>query len=135
MAIHHLKTWPSYFQAIDRGEKTFEVRRNDRDYQPGDTLILQEWDPRKGEGVYTGQWLAFKAGWIVFGGDEEFGADAISPLYCVIGLMPHPTLTPAAVPPIAPGALGPAVRLVDGLHPDVARRLGLEPDTLTEAAE
>jgi ASC-1-like (ASCH) protein len=79
MAIHHLKTWPSYFQAIKRGEKPFEVRRNDRDFKPGDTLILQEWEPRKGDGVYTGDWLAFKAGWIVYGGDEEFGADAISP--------------------------------------------------------
>jgi hypothetical protein len=86
MAIHHLKTWPSYFQAIKRGEKPLRGPPQRSRLQPGDTLILQEWKPCKGEGVYTGDWLAFKAGWIVYGGAEEFGADAISPLYCVIGL-------------------------------------------------
>jgi hypothetical protein len=27
---HHLKTWPIYYDAIERGEKTFEVRDNPR---------------------------------------------------------------------------------------------------------
>jgi len=26
------------------GNKTFEVRKNDRGYQPGDLLVLHEWD-------------------------------------------------------------------------------------------
>lgn len=101
MSVHHLKTWPLYFQAIERGDKTFELRRNDRDFKVGDTLILQEWDPRKGGGNYTGRWAAFKAGYVIEGGDEEFGADALSPLYCILSLVPHPTLTPDAVPPMA----------------------------------
>jgi hypothetical protein len=42
---HTLKTWPSFFQAIRDGAKTFEVRRNDRDFEVGDTLNLVEWDP------------------------------------------------------------------------------------------
>lgn len=37
---HHLKTWPDYFDAIARGEKNFEVRRDDRGFQRGDYLIL-----------------------------------------------------------------------------------------------
>lgn len=39
---HHLKTLPVYFDAVRRGDKTFEIRKNDRDFQTGDTLVLQE---------------------------------------------------------------------------------------------
>lgn len=41
MTRHTLKCWPAYFDAIQRGEKTFEVRRDDRGFQKGDTLVLQ----------------------------------------------------------------------------------------------
>lgn len=43
--IHTLKTWPEPFDAISRGLKTYEIRRNDRDFKVGDVLILHEWDP------------------------------------------------------------------------------------------
>lgn len=39
---HHLKTLPVYFDAVRRGDKTFEIRKNDRDFQTGDTLVLEE---------------------------------------------------------------------------------------------
>lgn len=39
-----LKTWPVYFDALWSGEKTFEVRKNDRGYKVGDRLILREYD-------------------------------------------------------------------------------------------
>lgn len=55
LGIHALKTWPEYFEAVYDGRKTFEIRRNDRDFKVGDTLILREWDP-KIEG-YTGRRL------------------------------------------------------------------------------
>lgn len=42
---HELKTLPVYFDAVKRGDKTFEVRKNDRDFQTGDVLILKEYDP------------------------------------------------------------------------------------------
>lgn len=42
---HELKTLPEYFQAVKRGEKTFELRRDDRPYAVGDTLLLREFDP------------------------------------------------------------------------------------------
>lgn len=50
---HELKTWPEYFQALVDGTKNFEVRVNDRPFRVGDTLLLQEWDPKRGE--YTGR--------------------------------------------------------------------------------
>ena len=37
---HELKTLPAYWDAIARGEKTFEVRRDDRGFQRFDILKL-----------------------------------------------------------------------------------------------
>lgn len=45
---HELKCRPEYFQRIVSGQKTFEVRKNDRNYQVGDTLVLKEFDPAIG---------------------------------------------------------------------------------------
>lgn len=42
--IHELKIFPDYFKAIISGEKTFEIRKNDRPFQKGDLLALNEWD-------------------------------------------------------------------------------------------
>ena len=46
MKTHELKTWPEYFGPLASGDKAFELRVNDRDFQAGDTLILNEWDPK-----------------------------------------------------------------------------------------
>lgn len=44
--IHDLKCWPKDFDAIVRGDKTHEARRNDdRKFAVGDTLRLHEWIP------------------------------------------------------------------------------------------
>lgn len=37
---HYLKILPEYFKDVEFGTKTFELRRNDRDYHPGDMLVL-----------------------------------------------------------------------------------------------
>lgn len=42
---HYLKTLPVYFDAVQRGDKTFEIRKNDRDFQTGDMLVLLEHQP------------------------------------------------------------------------------------------
>jgi len=41
---HVLKIAPVWFAAVVTGAKTAEVRRDDRGYEVGDTLILHEWD-------------------------------------------------------------------------------------------
>lgn len=51
MVIHELKSWPEYFEAVRCGNKTFEIRKNDRNFQVGDKLMLHEFDPT------TGKWL------------------------------------------------------------------------------
>jgi len=88
MMTHELKVWPEYFEAIVDGSKTFEVRRDDRGFQVGDTLVLREWDPNvKEAGVdwyapaYTGRELKREVTYILRG--PTFGIEAG---YCVVGL-------------------------------------------------
>ena len=49
--LHELKTYPKYFQETIEGNKLFEIRKNDRNFQVGDVLLLKEWDNIK----YTGR--------------------------------------------------------------------------------
>jgi hypothetical protein len=44
MKKHTLKCWPVFFAPILTGEKPFEIRLNDRDYEVGDILRLEEWE-------------------------------------------------------------------------------------------
>jgi len=44
--MHELKTWPHFYRAIIVGEKTFEIRKNDRDFKVGDTLVFKEFYPK-----------------------------------------------------------------------------------------
>ena len=49
MKVHELKTWPSFFHDVVIGQKTFEFRKNDRDFKEGDILFLKEYDPNRSE--------------------------------------------------------------------------------------
>jgi len=73
---HHLKTETEYYQAIERGKKKFELRKNDRDFKVGDMLYLEE--TVKGE--YTGRILPpFEIMYILTGG--KYGLNIG---YCII---------------------------------------------------
>jgi ASC-1-like (ASCH) protein len=49
---HELKCHVEYFDAIEDGRKTFEIRRNDRGFAVGDFLLLRAYDPIADD--YTG---------------------------------------------------------------------------------
>lgn len=61
MKIHKLKTLPQYFQPAWDGIKPFEIRKDDRDYQRGDFLILCEWDGNK----FTGSALCVRVTYVL----------------------------------------------------------------------
>ncbi|GKT04442.1 DUF3850 domain-containing protein [Furfurilactobacillus entadae] len=48
---HELKIDHDYLREIQMGIKTFEIRKDDRDYQKGDYLLLQDYS--EGRGVYV----------------------------------------------------------------------------------
>jgi Domain of unknown function (DUF3850) len=72
---HKLKTWTKFYDAVEGGHKRFEIRKNDRGFQVGDTVVLQEWD--KEDELYTGLEISGeisyitdfeqKPGYVVFG--------------------------------------------------------------------
>lgn len=76
--VHDLKCHPPYFAAVRRGDKPFEVRLNDRDYQAGDHLRLREWTPDE---EYTGAETVKKVSYLMPGG--RFG---IAPDHVVMGI-------------------------------------------------
>ena len=78
MKTHELKILPEYFEAVALRTKTFEIRRNDRDYQVHDKLILKEW----WRGKYTGREIVRYVSYI-YHGDGTYG---LPEGYCVMSL-------------------------------------------------
>lgn len=79
--IHELKTWPEYFEAVLKGQKHFEIRKNDRNFQVGDYLRLCEYDPDLQR--FTGNYVKKRVTFILQGG---FG---LPENVCVMSLAPR----------------------------------------------
>jgi hypothetical protein len=81
--IHELKTWPEYYEKIVTGEKTFEVRKLDRFFNVGDTLVLKEWSPVRWQeaGGYSGREAERKVTYVMNGGKWD-----IPEGICIMGL-------------------------------------------------
>lgn len=80
MATHNLKTWPPFFEAVLEGRKTFELRRDDRGFEVGDVLQLQEWNPEAA--ALTGRVVDRQVAYLVRN-VPEFG---LQPGFVVLGL-------------------------------------------------
>lgn len=86
MTEHKLKIWPNQYQSILNGIKMFEYRKNDRDYQTGDTLILNEWSPKVNK--YTGRKIRVRVTYIF---NKTIAGDIpieIAPGFCVMSIKP-----------------------------------------------
>ncbi len=66
------KVWPEYFQKILDGKKTFEVRLADWDCNPGDVLVLREYDPESG---YTGRKLEVRVTYVTKSNNWKFWSE------------------------------------------------------------
>lgn len=83
---HELKVWPEFFKALVSGEKTFELRHDDRGFRVGDVLWLREWRRLKivegiAIGEYTGRDTRRSITYVLSG----FG---LQPGYVCLGLKP-----------------------------------------------
>lgn len=64
------KIWPKFYDAVESGEKKFELRLADFECKPGDTLVLKEWDPKKKK--YTGRELEKRINYVMKTKNLEF---------------------------------------------------------------
>ena len=85
MKEHELKTLSNYWDAVASGDKTFEVRRDDRGFQKGDILKLKKWNGKyyelEGDRFSAILTLRKRITYVLTGG--QFG---IEPGYVVLGL-------------------------------------------------
>lgn len=79
MKLHVLKIKEEYFNAILRGDKTFELRKNDRDYQVGDLVHFIKTDGYEyfdhSKDVYRIIYILKDV--------PEYGLDKV---YCILGI-------------------------------------------------
>ncbi len=86
--LHKVKSWPHLFEATLSGAKTHDMRRaTDRDYQVGDVLCLQEFEPSTDS--YTGRELNVRITYVT---SSEFpcalSGDGLLEGYCILSIKP-----------------------------------------------
>lgn len=84
MAEHELKVWTEYFEAIAERKKTFEIRKNDRGFQVGDTLRLREYSP--GPDEYSGRAVHRTITYVLSGDDVMGFAFGLRPGFVALGI-------------------------------------------------
>jgi hypothetical protein len=78
---HSLKSIPVFFQACWVGDKGFEIRKNDRDFQERDEVVLCEWDGAEFTGREIHGFIRYltrfeqKEGFVVFAFEETHRVD------------------------------------------------------------
>lgn len=90
--VIRLKTWPEFFGDVIADLKTHEIRVNDRDFQVGDVLLLEEWNPHltpAGPIGYSGRYTARLVTYVTPGGKWNLPANV-----CVMSIAPHPEPLP-----------------------------------------
>jgi len=80
MTTHELKIRPKFFEAVVSGRKTFEIRKNDRNFKVGDCIVLKEYRKEKG---YTGKRAMFNITYVMT--DNEF----VKRGFAVLGIKPY----------------------------------------------
>lgn len=81
MKIHELKTVQPFFEEVWKDNKNFEIRKNDRDFQVGDLLILKEYDPATNS--YSGREVKAEVSYIL--NHQDF-PEGLQEGYCCLAM-------------------------------------------------
>ena len=81
---HFLKILPKWFEDVKSGKKKFEIRKNDRNFEIGDILVLQEYE----KGKYTGREIQKEIEYIYCGN----GLYGLSEDFCILGIKDGKTI-------------------------------------------
>ena len=81
-ADHELKIWPNFFLAVKHGHKTFELRKNDRDFKAGDIVNIREYatDNKK----YTGNNITVEITYVL----TDAALFGLKDGYCIFSFKP-----------------------------------------------
>lgn len=83
--VHQVKSWVPFFQAIKRGDKLHDLRKDDRGYEVGDQLMLHEYDQVAGR--YTGDRLCVDVTFITDRRTPCAFSSAVLPSdYCILSI-------------------------------------------------
>lgn len=74
--VHDVKLGTAFFDDVKTGHKTFELRKNDRGYKEGDTIVLHEYK----DGATTGRTITKKIVYMLE------GFTGLEDGYCILGL-------------------------------------------------
>lgn len=85
MRTHQLKSWPKFFEPLQQGRRTHELRRNDRDFRVGDLLELHEYlhETR----TFPGRSCTMEVTSITSASEPcAVSATALNPDYCILSV-------------------------------------------------
>lgn len=84
--IHTLKSWSKFFRPIYAGTRTHELRRNDRNFQVGDTIVLCEFDELSNS--YSGAKCTVTVTSITsFEEPCAVSGEALDPAFCILSIV------------------------------------------------
>ncbi len=75
--LHEMKLLERYYDAVANGDKTFELRKDDRNVQVGDVISLKEWNGKE----YTGRHVNVEVTYVLRD-CQQYG---LMEGYCIIG--------------------------------------------------
>lgn len=73
-----VKVLPEFYEELRMHRKTFEIRKDDRDYQVGDILVLREWNGKEYTGSKTKREITY-----ILRNAEEYG---LKEGFCILAL-------------------------------------------------
>lgn len=84
MTVHYLKSQPQFYQEIIAGRKTHDLRKNDREFNIGDYIVLREWSELDG---YTGGVATVEITYITdVDSPCAYSPAALHPAFCILSI-------------------------------------------------